>query len=173
VADEDFIAMCHREHAQLVRAVTLWCGDRTVAEEVVQEAFARACRDWWRVRRLDRPVAWVWRVAVNLSNSRFRRRQAERRAYGRAAARTSPEHRDPDGADAVAVRRALGCLSPLQRQVVILRFYLDVPVGEIAELTGRSASAVTSMTHRALQRLRDELDVDVVAGLVEEAHDDV
>jgi RNA polymerase sigma-70 factor (ECF subfamily) len=170
VVDEDFVAMCHREHAQLVRAVTLWCGDRAVAEEVVQEAFARACRDWRRVRRMDRPVAWIWRVAVNLSNSRFRRRQAERRAYGRVAARTVGEHRDPDGADAVAVRRALAGLSPLQRQVVILRFYLDVPVEEIAVVTGRSASAITSVTHRALLRLRADLEVDVTER-GEEAHD--
>ena len=162
--------MCHREHGRLVRAVTLWCGDRGIAEEVVQEAFARACRDWRRVGRLDRPAAWVWRVAVNLSTSRFRRRQAERRAYGRAAARTTEEHHDPDAAEAVAVRRALATLSLLQRQVMVLRFYLDVPVDEIAELTGRSPSAVTSVTHRALARLRQELAVSAVE-LHEEAND--
>lgn len=119
---------------------------------------------------MDRPVAWIWRVAVNLSHSRFRRRQAERRAYGRVAALTREEHRDPDAAEAVAVRRALAALSPLQRQIVLLRFYLDFPVDDVAELTGRSRTAVTSITHRALLRLREELGIDV-AGLDVEAHD--
>jgi RNA polymerase sigma factor (sigma-70 family) len=155
--DEGFAAFCRREHPRLVGALTLWCGERAVAEELTQEAFARAHRDWQKVGALDQPAAWVRHVALNLATSSFRRRQAERRAYGRLAARAEVATSDADVADAVAVRDAVGRLPELQRSVIVLRFYLEMSVDEVAELVGRSRTAVTSLTSRAVSALRDDL----------------
>jgi RNA polymerase sigma-70 factor (ECF subfamily) len=155
--DGEFTALCEREFSRIVGALTLWCGDRPVAEEVTSEAFARAYRDWQRVRQLDAPGAWVRRVAMNLARSSFRRRQAEWRANRRAHAGTVDRHRDPDGADIVAVRDALQRLAADQRTVLVLRHYLEMSVAEVAETMGRSPTAVTSLAHRAAAALADEL----------------
>ncbi|MFW5933453.1 MAG: RNA polymerase sigma factor [Actinomycetota bacterium] len=156
---DEFTAFCEAEHPRLVGALTLWCGSREVAEEVVQDAFARAYRDWSRVRGLDRPGAWVRRVAFNLATSRFRRWQAERRANRRHSGRPGQVVEPVDTVWAVTVREALGQLSAPQRTVLVLRYYLDLPVCEVAAITGRSESAVTSLTARALEALRDHVEV--------------
>lgn len=157
--DGEFTALCEREFPRIVGALTLWCGERGVAEEVTSEAFARAYRDWHRVRHLDAPGAWVRRVAMNLARSRFRRRQAEWRANRRTHAGAVDQHRDPDGAAVVAVRDALQRLSADHRTVLVLRHYLEMSVVEVAETMGRSPSAVTSLTHRAAAALAEELAV--------------
>jgi RNA polymerase sigma-70 factor (sigma-E family) len=162
VAD-DFDEFCAREFPRLVGALALWCGDRDVAEEVVQEALARTYRDWHRVRDLDRPGAWTRRVAMNLARSRFRRWQAERRAKERGAGEYETTHHDPDSADAVAVRRAVAALPASQRDVLIGRYFLDLSVEETAEMLGRTSTAVTSLTHRAVMALRQALGEDVAA----------
>lgn len=61
---------CRREHPRLVGAVTLYLGDRDVAEDIAQEALARACAAWGRVRRMRAPGAWVHRVAASGGPSR-------------------------------------------------------------------------------------------------------
>ena len=58
------------------------------------------------------------------------------------------------------VRRALAELSEAQRTTLVLRYYLDVPVSEVADLTRRSESAVTSLTQRAIEALRNHVEVD-------------
>lgn len=163
MTDDGFIALFRAEHARIVAQLTLWCGDRGVAEELTQDAFARAYRRWGTVRQMDRPGAWVNRVALNLASSKLRRRGAERRANQRATSQTETIHSDPDVARGVAVRDALAELSDVQRTVIVLRFYSDVPPAEIAELLGRSVSAVTSITHRAIERLRALLPDEPIA----------
>lgn len=159
--DDGFDAFCDREFPRLVGALALWCGDRDVAEEVAQEALARAYRDWARIGRYERPGAWVKRVAMNLARSRFRRWQAERRAKQRSAGRLETTHRDPDSADAVAVREAVADLPDTQREVLVLRYYLGHSARETADLLGRSPSSVSSITHRAMTTLRDVLGEDL------------
>jgi RNA polymerase sigma factor (sigma-70 family) len=172
VPDGDFTTFCDREYPQVLGALSLWCGDRGVAEEVTAEAFARAYRDWRKVRHLDAPGAWVRRVAINLATSTFRRRRTERRARRRIEAGTTSVSRDPDGADTVTVRAALQRLSEDHRTVLVLRYYLDLPVDEVARLTGRSASGVTSLTHRAAAAFREVLDVtEPPAGVAEVDHE--
>ncbi|CAN5683843.1 hypothetical protein BH24ACT15_BH24ACT15_12520 [soil metagenome] len=69
-------------------------------------------------------------------------------------------HHDADGADAVAVREALQTLTPAQRQVLVLRFYLRLTVQETADAIGLRAGAVRSLTHRGIRRLREQFDLD-------------
>lgn len=133
--------------------LTLYCGDRHAAEELAQEALARAWRKWNRVSRLEDPAGWTRRVAINLANSRFRRLAAERRA----AQRLSQERhvRDqPDRADTVAVREAVSKLPRRQRAALILHYYLDLPYAAVASIMDIPEATARSHVRRALARLK-------------------
>jgi len=71
---------CSAEYPRLVGAMSLYTGDAALAEELAQEALARACRNWSSVKNMPAPGAWAHRVAVNLANTHFRRARLERRA---------------------------------------------------------------------------------------------
>lgn len=60
---------CAAAWPRLVAAMSHYCGDVHVAEELVQEALVRACRRWAHVSKLSSPEGWTYRVAVNLANS--------------------------------------------------------------------------------------------------------
>jgi RNA polymerase sigma-70 factor (sigma-E family) len=138
---------------RLVGALTIRTGSRAVAEDLVQEALARAWADWGRVSTMHNPTGWVYRVAFNLAASHWRRRAAQRRAERRSEpADTSLQLHT---AEAVVLRDALGSLSDRQQQVVILRYYLGCNVEETAEVLGVSPGTVKTQTSRAIARLRD------------------
>lgn len=149
---------CAAAWPRLVNAMTYYCGDVHVAEELVQEALLRACRQWSKVSALQSPEGWAFRVAVNLANSAWRRKRAESRARERYG-KDDTVHRDPDVAERDAVRRALRKLSPRQREVVVLRYYLDLPFERVAELTGSSPGAVRTSASRAISELRKTINV--------------
>ncbi len=151
-----FEAFVDREYHRLVRALGLYCGDLDVAEELAQDAFARAYQRWGRVGRYDRPDAWVHRVAFNLARSWFRRRYAERRAYARHG--PVPDRLDaPEATDTVAVRAAVLALPDRQREAIVHRYFLGRSVAETAEVLGVSDGAVKAATFKAIHNLRDEL----------------
>jgi RNA polymerase sigma-70 factor, ECF subfamily len=138
---------------RLVGALTIRTGSRAVAEDLAQEALARAWADWARVSTMHNPTGWVYRVAFNLAASHWRRRAAERRAERRS------DPADPcvqlHTAEAVVLRDALARLSDRQQQVVILRYYLGCNVEETAEVLGVSQGTVKTQSSRAMARLRE------------------
>jgi RNA polymerase sigma-70 factor (sigma-E family) len=150
------IGFCHRVRPRLVGMLSLLCGDGDTAEELAQETLARVWLRWSRVRELDEPLAtaWTYRVGVNLANSWLRRRIAERRARARLDARATDAHLDPDPADAVTIRRAVAALPRRQRTALVLRYYADLPVAEVAALMGCAPGTVKSLTSKALTALR-------------------
>ena len=98
----------------------------------------------------------MFRVGINLSNSYFRRKFAERRARQLVGVDIRPlEH---DLADAVAVRDALATLTKRQRAVLVLRFYADLSVRDVAQALDIPEGSVKTLTHRALRVLRQNLD---------------
>ena len=157
------VGFCQRLRPRLVGTLSLLCGDGEVAEELAQETLARVWLRWGRVRELDEPlaVAWTYRVAVNLGNSWLRRRSAERRARARLAARGAGAHLDPDPADAVAVRQAVAALPRRQRTALVLRYYADLPVLQVAVVMGCSPGTVKSLTSKAVQSLRAAMAIGV------------
>lgn len=156
---EELVLFCRREHPRLVGALTLYCGDRAVAEEIAQDALATVCERWEQVRRMAAPGAWAHRVAINAASSRFRRRAAGRRALHRLGSRASDDRSDVDTAEAVAIRQATASLPARQRQTVVLRFYLQLSVSETAQWMDASEAAIKSLTQRALAGLRERLDL--------------
>jgi RNA polymerase sigma factor (sigma-70 family) len=164
--DDELAEFCRAEHRRLVGALSLYCRDRHLAEELAQDALIRVIGNWPAVQRLDSPSAWVHRVAINLANSHLRRRLAERRAMSRLSGRLAAVPHDPDTPTALAVRAAVAGLPRRERAVVVLRFFADFSVRDVAELLAMPEGTVKTLTARALAALR-------ATGLaeLEEAHD--
>ncbi len=136
--------------------MSLYTGDADLAQDLAQEAVARACREWRKVRRLDAPGAWLHRVARNLAHSHFRRVGVGRRAVERLGAPAAVDETD----DAVAVRVVVASLPERERDAVVLRYYLGYSVRETADALGCPEGTVKTLTHRAITRLRDTGFVD-------------
>jgi RNA polymerase sigma-70 factor (ECF subfamily) len=149
------VEFCEREYPRLVGGLTLYTSDRELSRELAQEALARACQHWGRVRRMDAPGAWVWRVALNLANRSFARRRAQRRAEHALGQERVATPGDPD--EAVAVRAAVVALPKRQRVALVLRYFADLPVREVARLMRCREGTVKALTHQGIANLRQTL----------------
>lgn len=139
----------------LVRLAVVVSGDLDAAPDLVQDVFADFFRDHASIRN---PAGWLRTAVVHRSRS-WVRRGVTRRRY---IERHGWEHGDRLGEDGTGidldVRRALARLSPDQRATVFLRYYLDLPVDEIASVLGCRTGTVKSRLNRAHARLEEELD---------------
>lgn len=150
----DFEAFCHAQHSRLVRTLTLYCGNQEIARELAQEALMRAFAHWRKVRRLDSPGAWLNRVAINLANSHFRRKAAERRANQTVASRGEGVHHDADSSVSITLRAAVAALPARQRAALVLRYFADLSIHQTADLLSCEAGTVKKLTARAIENLR-------------------
>ena len=136
-------------------------GDRTLAEDVTQETWLRAVREWRRSGPPDKPLAWLITVAHNLLASYYRRRRP-------VSLEAVPGADVPGAADTAAaaesaqtqetVARALVRLPPDQARLLRAFHFEDRPVADIAEGHGLTPRAVEGRLRRARQRLRRELE---------------
>ena len=149
----------------LVKMLTVRVGNRHLAEELTQEALAQAVVNWDSVSTMANPQGWVYRTALNLSASLFRRRQAERRAVKRLAIRPDPMV-SLEVTDKAEFRALIQHLSRRQREVVALRFAADLSVEVTAEVMGVTSGTVKTLTHRALAQLREGLGQDIDPGVI-------
>jgi RNA polymerase sigma-70 factor (ECF subfamily) len=117
---EGVIAFCRALRPRLVGVRALHCGDGSVGDELAPETLARVWERWPAVRQMDSPEAWAFRVAFNLSASRFRRVAAERRARSRLGTPAAVAN-ELDRASVVAVRESVASLPDRQRLAVVLR----------------------------------------------------
>jgi RNA polymerase sigma factor (sigma-70 family) len=153
-AGRDPADFCRDVGPRLTGSLVLFCGDRGLGEELAQEALIRALERWSRLRRLDSPEAWVFRVGFNLAKSARRTRAAEVRATARLAAERGRVAELPDTPTAMAVRDAISALPPRQRAVVLVRFYGGLDVREAAQALRCAEGTIKSLTHNALATLR-------------------
>jgi RNA polymerase sigma-70 factor (ECF subfamily) len=148
-----------------VNGLALVCGSRAQAEDAVQEALARAWERTERGQHLDSPRAWVTAVAANLLRDGWRRVMAERRARRRLGWRDAPSPGIGEPGLAAAERRtdvgkAMRSLPARQREVAVLRYWLDLEVAEIAAVLGIPEGTAKSALHRARRSLAAALDVN-------------
>lgn len=137
--------------------------DRELALDLAQEAFCRVCA---RIGSLTNPSgfrAWLFRVAHNLFLDHHRSAYRRRVVVPDTGAQVLSAA-DDDPAEAVAreeqgdrVRRAVGALPPSLRSAVLLRYYHDLSLDEIARVTGVPVGTVKSRLHRALHALARSL----------------
>ncbi len=149
-----FTVFYNAHYDRLVGSLVLYTGDRELAMDLAQETMARAYRDWRKVAHLDAPPAWLHRVALNLANSAFRRKLAEWRSSVRAEDNAHRSHYDSDAGEAVAVRRAVASLPARQKTALVLRYYADMPVADVAKAMRCAEGTVRALTSQALEGLR-------------------
>jgi RNA polymerase sigma-70 factor (sigma-E family) len=159
LAADDFINQLYEAHAvRMVRVAVLLLGDQPSAEDVVQEAFIALYRGLPRLRDRSKAVPYLRVAVVNGARSVLRGRK-------RAALRRVPYEPPVWSAESAAMvgeeRRellvAVAMLPGRQREVLALRYYLDLNDNEIATALGISRGTVSSTISRALAALAREL----------------
>jgi RNA polymerase sigma-70 factor (ECF subfamily) len=154
-AVETFDDFYRSEFPAVVGLAYALSGNRWVAEDLAQESFLIAHREWERVAAYEDPGGWVRRVVTNLSVSAFRRRMIEVKALTRLAfgqVWVLPDLEPPEERFWHAVRS----LPRRQSQVVALHYLEDRPISEIADILQVAPGTVKKHLHdgrRALARL--------------------
>ena len=147
-----------REHRHVLGLAFVLTGNRSVAEDVAQDAFTAAFRQWPSVAAYDSPGAWVRRVVCNQAASVLRRRVREAKALVRLARRT-PAYLELDEGDEAfwqAVRR----LPPRQAQAVALYYLEDCSVREISAVLDCSEGTVKTHLSRARAAVARQLRLE-------------
>ncbi|MEV0393530.1 sigma-70 family RNA polymerase sigma factor [Polymorphospora rubra] len=150
---KDFADFYQRFRDNCLRAVLAGTGDRAQAEDLVAEAFARAWASWPRVSQHPAPAAWVVRTALNIRVSWWRRRRREVTLDGHDRAYLIENDVGTSDALLAAVRR----LPRRQREVVVLRIWLDLDTRSVAAVLDISAQTVAVHLSRATATLRAQL----------------
>ena len=144
---------CH--HLELVRLALLMTGDLAAAEDVVQDAFEQLHRRWPSLRQPGSGLAYVRSSVLNGCRSMHRRARVARKHAARLA---EPPSAGADAAGADAGERsdliaALLALPRRQREVLVLRYYADLDVAEVADTLRIGPSTVRSTAARGLGAL--------------------
>jgi RNA polymerase sigma factor (sigma-70 family) len=151
--DSEFADFFQASWEPCLKAVAASTGDMLLAEEQVAEAFARAWVSWRKVSRHPARRAWVVRTALNIGASRWRRRGRELPLIDHdVAVAAVPE----TGLDAV-VLQALRRLPARQREVIVLRVFLDLDIETTARTLAIAPGTVRAHLSRAAATLRKEL----------------
>jgi DNA-directed RNA polymerase specialized sigma24 family protein len=153
---ESFEAFYAREIRAVVGLAVVLSGNGRAAEDLAQEAFLAAYRNWSRVGSYEDPAAWVRRVVSNQAVSRFRRIAAETRALLRLGGESFVvPASDPE---AIYVWREVRRLPTRQAQVIALKYYDQQSISGIAEVLGCSEATVKTHLRRARETLARRLD---------------
>jgi RNA polymerase sigma-70 factor (ECF subfamily) len=141
------------ESERLLRVLCVITGSRSDAEDIAQEAFTKILERWNEVAAMEHPAGYLYRTAMNLFRSDYRR---ARRALRRLVSVTS----EPDDVFAPVEDRdqaahALAVLTPRQRAALVLTEALGYSGEETGELLGIKASTVYALTHQARAALAD------------------
>ncbi len=172
MSDDEAIARCQQGDRDAFRhlvdrykdvlygTAVLMTGNRAVGEEVVQEAFLSAWRGIGGFKRGRPPKPWLVRILVNEVLTRQRKKSIPAIPLSDLDHAADPAASDDADAfqDRAIVRQALAHLVPEQQQVVVLRYFAELSVPEVARSIGVREGTVKSRLHRALKRLRKKLE---------------
>ena len=153
----DFAEFYRRSRDDCLRTVLISVGDQETAQELVAEAFARACASWRTVSRHPAPAAWVVRTALNANISRWRRRRREVPVPDPGVVTDLPAGQEPPtphrAADQGGSAAAAGPATAGGR----LRLLLDLDTKRTAEVLGITPNTVMAHMAQALSALRADL----------------
>jgi RNA polymerase sigma-70 factor (sigma-E family) len=152
---EDFVEFAAAAVPRLRRTAFLLCGDWHMAEDLAQTTLTKMFVHWRRIKRQDAVFSYASRTLVNTYIASRRGRKS-----GEIVTDEVPEQMlMPDSPETrMVVMSALATLAPRARAVVVLRFWADMSVQQVAEALGCSEGTVKSQTARALDKMRPVLE---------------
>jgi RNA polymerase sigma-70 factor (sigma-E family) len=157
--ESDFVAYYTARGGSLRQTAYLLCGDWHLAEDLTQTAFTKLYQAWHRIERRDGMDQYARQVLLRaFLDERRRPWRRERAVSPDSVALDSRSHHDPEPDDRVLLRAALSRLSKRHRAVLVLRFWADLSVEQVAEALGCSTGTVKSQTSRGLANLRQALE---------------
>lgn len=151
--DEEFVAFVGDNSRRLLTAAWMLTGDPHTAEELVQKALERVYLRWGRLRSSN-PTAYARKIVVNLHTDRWRARRKE------VLTSTVPERLSRSDSRHVDLVRALQSLPAREREVIVLRHYLDQSERATADALGIGVGTVKASGSRGLSKMRALLDGD-------------
>jgi RNA polymerase sigma-70 factor, ECF subfamily len=144
----------------LVQSLALIAGgDEEVAADAVGDAFLELERNWDRINGYANPVAWVRRVALNRLSNHRRSLARRARALLHLESQRHEAPREVRATDLV-LKDELSRLPVKQRTAVVLFYFADLAVADVAEAMGITEGSVNQHLHRAREALRKRLEVD-------------
>jgi RNA polymerase sigma-70 factor (sigma-E family) len=166
-ADQALTDLYAAHWRSLVRLSWLLVGDQQLAEETVQDSFVAMHSRWSRLRNQDLALAYLRRCVVNSSRSVLRHRKVEDRYLSaRTRALTADGTTEEPSAEVRALEHAAGsrllaaldALPRRQREVLTMRYYLDLSEAQIADALSISPGSVKTHAHRGLITLRSDME---------------
>jgi RNA polymerase sigma-70 factor (sigma-E family) len=167
IADERVVALFDAHYWRLCQLAYVLLGDPSRAEDAVQEAFLKTLAGWGRLRQPDRAEFYLRKAVLNQCRSGLRRRVTETRgnavvaAGERTRSRDDFEFRRATELDVVAAVRRL---PTRQREVVVLRYFLDLAETEIASTLGINVGTVKSQLSKARRKLATTVELRARVG---------
>jgi RNA polymerase sigma-70 factor (sigma-E family) len=157
--EHEFRVFVQEIAASLHRTAYLLCGDWYLADDLVQEALAKAYSHWRKVQRADSPSAYVRRILINESRRGWRRNRSRIAVYpGAGAVDIAVSDVSDEVVNRADLLQALQSLPARQRATVVLRFLEGLSERETAATLGCTEGTVKSQTSRALIKLKSVLN---------------
>ena len=143
------------EYGRLLKVLYLITGSRVEAEDLAQEAMARALERWQRVSTMERPGGYVYRTALNLNRKRLRHLSVAARRLAAVL-----DRQEPSVEERTEVRMALDSLPRPMREALVLVEWLGLDAAEAGRLLGIRPGSVRSRVSRARSALRERIGED-------------
>jgi RNA polymerase sigma-70 factor (sigma-E family) len=157
--DERLIELYHTYAADLLEMLWVYVGDKSTAEDLVQESFIRVHRAWARLETGTAARAYLRTTAFNLARSGFRRKVVALRHHPSPPAPSgSPEIEVILSEDQQEVATALRALPARQRQCIVLRYWGDLADHEVAAELGISVNSVKTHVRRGMAGMAKHLE---------------
>jgi RNA polymerase sigma-70 factor (ECF subfamily) len=164
------VGVLYDRHQPIIyRYVRLRVGHDRQAEDLTGEIFTRMLTSLPRYRATKKPFrAWLYRVAHNLIVDHYRRQNGRMTvplhfAEGLSETMNNPDMLVDQRMTLERIEKALDLIDPIQKEVVVLRFLVGLPLKEVADTLDKTVAAVKSLQHRGLAALRVQLRQEVVS----------
>jgi RNA polymerase sigma-70 factor (sigma-E family) len=151
---EEFAEFAAAASPRLLRAAYLLCGNSHTAEDLAQTTLTKVFASWRRISQRDAVHAYATRTLINTYLAEKRRKSSSEIVTGELP---EPGFLPPSPELRMVVLDALATLPPKSRVIVVMRYWADMSVEEVAQLLGCSTGNVKSQSSRALEKLRDVL----------------
>jgi RNA polymerase sigma-70 factor (ECF subfamily) len=158
--DAAFEQIMREYGTRVLRLVTFFVKDRSLAEDITQDVFVKVYRNLPRFRKESSVHTWIYRIAVNECKGYLRSwsfRNLLPQSWVKTPGYMTVEHEVLENAERAQLVQQVLKLPPLYRQVIALHYYADLPIAEVAKVLGVTEGTVRTRLHRARQQLKQHL----------------